>query len=368
MEKKKIRNIVWIGLLLVGLVLLGYRVGWFDLEKMGQSKESAANTQSSSPPTKSSKLPVTAIVVYPSTLEDLLIVSGNLEADEEVEIKSEIDGVILEVNFQEGRNVQKGERLIKIEDDDLKAQIQRTQYQIDLVQQQENRRKKLLDKGGVSQEEYDEILTQVNTLKAELAILEVDLEKTEITAPFDGKIGFKMVSEGSYLSPGTSIARMVKLNPIKVSFSVPEKYSQQIQVGNKVSFSVEGMSNAFTGGIFAKEPFIDPDTRTQLIKARSANTRGTLLPGSFCTVSIQLESFDEALNVPTEAVIPELGGKKLYVVEEGVAKTKTVETGIRRSEKIQVVSGLEAGDTVITSGILQLKEGMPVEVTQVLTE
>ncbi len=371
MNKKTIRNIVYIGLGIAGIGLVGYRLGWFEQNTMAKPAINTSEAKKSTTQKElitSPLLPVSAVIVEAGTLSDILVVSGNLEADEEVEIKSEIDGVVTKIEFVEGKRVNRGQRLLKIEDDDLKAQIQRTQYQIELAEQQEQRRKQLLEKGGVSQEEYDEILTQLNTLRAELAILEVDLEKTEIKAPFNGKIGFKLVSEGSYLSPGTSVVRLVKLNPIKVSFSVPEKFGQQVRVGSKITFEVEGMAQTFEGTIFAKEPFIDPATRTQLIKAKSPNPTSELLPGSFASISIQLEEYGEALKVPTEAIIPELGGKKLYVYKSGKAISTIVETGIRRSDNIQILSGIQEGDTVITSGILQLKDGTPVQLSEINTQ
>lgn len=349
------------------LILLGLLIGlgiqqYYPSTKSAEKKEKAF--ESSPMPARSQSLSVNAIKLTPTTLTDQLTISGTLEPDELVDIKSEIAGKVEAIYFMEGTYVSKGKVLLEIEHEELKAQIKRTQLQRDLAQQKEQRRKELLEKGGLSEEEYEVALTEYKSLVAEVEELTAQEEKTHIKAPFSGKIGFRYISEGSYLSPGTEIAQLVKVNPIKVTFSVPERFAQNVTPGMDIQFTVEGLSESFSGRLYAKDPTINPNTRTQMVKARSANPGAKLLPGSFARITVPLEAFKKTLAVPTEAVIPELGRQKVFIYQNGKAVEEVIKTGIRQAEKIQVLSGLSEGDTLITSGILQLRAGMDVQIKE----
>ncbi len=308
-------------------------------------------------------LPVRGYVVSKRKIENRIISSGTLLAAEEVELRSETSGIITKILFQEGSFVKKGMLLVKINDAELQAQLQRTQYRLKLAETREERQRKLLAEKAVSQEEYDLALNELNTLKAEVAVISAQIEKTEIRAPFDGMIGLRYVSVGSYISPATRIASIQCVRPLKVEFSIPEKYAATVRPGDKVLFKVQGITNTLEARVYAIEPKIDPATRTLTLRATYPNTGNRIFPGAFAEVELFTQQIDDAVLIPTEALIPELKGQKVFVAKQGKAEPKPVEIGMRTDREIQITSGLSDGDTVITTGILQLRPGTSVRFT-----
>jgi membrane fusion protein (multidrug efflux system) len=281
-----------------------------------------------------------------------------------VELRSEMTGKVTGIYFKEGSRVKKGDLLVKINDADLQAQQQKLEFQKELAEEREFRQRRQLETDLTSQEQYDIALNALNAVKADIEVVQAQIAKTEIRAPFDGQIGLKYISEGSYLSPSVRVANLLNIHPIKVEFSIPEKYAGEVQVGDNISFTIQGSEHTYVGEIYAVEPKIDPVTRTLLVRALSPNPRRTLYPGSFADVQLIIERIPDALLIPTEAVIPELNGKKVFLYQQGKAFSAAVETGTRTPEEIQITNGIAAGDTVITSGILQLRQAMPVEISE----
>lgn len=308
-------------------------------------------------------LQVTAHIVKPQTLENNVNTTGTVIANEEVELRSEISGKITGIFFREGSDVHIGDLLVKINDEELKAQLERAKYKLKLLEDREYRQKVLLQREAISREDYDVSLNELNVAKSEVELVEAQINKTEIKAPFSGRIGLKSVSEGSFVTSSTVIATLQNINPIKIDFSVPEKYSVHVHKGDKVIFSVTGSNDQFTGEIYAIEPKIDPVTRTLKIRAIYQNKAGRILPGSFADIRLVLTEINNALLIPTQSVIPELKGQSVFLYKNGTAVSKQIETGIRKEETIQVTSGLAEKDTLITSGLLQIKPGMPVEIS-----
>jgi membrane fusion protein (multidrug efflux system) len=302
--------------------------------------------------------------VAPEELTERLATTGTVRANEEVEIVSEISGKISAIHFEEGSRVNKGRLLLKIDDSELLADRQRALYRVELAERAEARQKQLLEDGVISSESYDVALGELNVLRAELQLIEAQLIKTEIRAPFSGVIGLRWVSPGSYLSSQTRIASLNDLDPVKLDFTVPERYSARMRVGDEISFAVEGFNRSFPGTIYAIEPSIDATTRSLRVRARCPNPDGALVPGAFANVDLILRSVSDALTVPSIAVIPELGGKKVFVYEDGAAQPRPVETGIRSDTAVQITSGLVEGDLVITSGLLQMQPGLVVEIEE----
>jgi len=313
-------------------------------------------------------LRVRAHRVVSTQLTERLATTGTVRANEEVEIVSEISGKISDIHFKEGSGVAAGQLLLKIDDSELLADRQRALYRVELAERAEARQQQLLDDGVISSETYDVALGELNVLRAELQLIEAQLLKTEIRAPFSGVIGLRWVSPGSYLSTQTRIASLNDLDPVKLDFSVPERYSALMKVGDEMSFRVEGFERAFPGMIYAIEPSVDAATRSLRVRARCPNSDGALIPGAFANVDLVLRSISDALTVPSIAVIPELGGKKVFVFEDGAAQPRTVETGIRSESVVQVTSGLTEGDIVIISGTLQLQPGLAVEIEEIPAE
>ncbi|WP_461789543.1 efflux RND transporter periplasmic adaptor subunit [Pedobacter sp.] len=307
-------------------------------------------------------LNVDGIVVGTTDFASNLEITGSVEANEAVTLRSEVAGLVTGIYFKEGSNVSKGATLVKINDRDIQAQLKEALTKQNLSATNENRAKQLLDKGAISQEEYDTSLAELQTLKSQAQLIRAQLAKTTIVAPFSGKVGLRNISVGEYLTPNTTIANLLSTNPIKITFSVPEKYVSQIKTNSTISFNIDGSNKNFSGKVFAIEPGINEQTRTLQIKALSENADGTLVPGSFAKVKLPLATIKDAILIPTEAVIPVLEGKVVYITKGGKAQQVPVETGTRTAEQILVLSGLKVGDTVLTTGAMALKPEAEVKV------
>jgi membrane fusion protein (multidrug efflux system) len=310
---------------------------------------------------KTSVLNVDGYVVNPKYIEDKIFATGTILANEEVELRSESSGKITGIYFEEGQPVKKNQLLVKINDSELKAQKQRTEYRLSLAEKREQRQRQLLEKGGISQEDYDATLNEVNVLKSELALIQAQIDKTEVRAPFAGIIGLKYVSEGDYINPTTQIAGLQDIQPIKIDFSIPERYAYRIKTGDKVTFQVQGLDEKFEGEIYAVEPKINTQTRTVALRAISANEENQLLPGAFADMELILQEIDDARMIPSIALIPELNGQKVFLYRNGKVVSHSVQTGIRTEKAVQVTSGLAFGDTVLTTGLLQARDGLDVK-------
>ncbi|MBP9925561.1 MAG: efflux RND transporter periplasmic adaptor subunit [Cyclobacteriaceae bacterium] len=309
-------------------------------------------------------LSVDALILKPSRLDNKLNVTGSVLANESLELKSEVSGKITSISFKEGKQVKKGDLLIQTNDDEIRAQLIKQRYNRKLNKDNEFRQRKLLEKDAISQEEYDNALNRLNTTDADIQLLETQLSKTRIRAPFDGVIGLRFVSEGAYISPNTVIATLYNVSPAKIDFAIPGRYSAQVSPGKKIRFTIESDMKIYEGEVYAIEPRIDPDTRTLKIRALADNKKGNLIPGQFVKVELILDSSDNAIMVPTEAVIPEQAGKKVFVLENGKVQEVKVETGIRTANMLEILSGLKQGDTLLTTGILQLRAGMDVQISK----
>jgi len=307
------------------------------------------------------RLPVEAIVIKPGKLDNKLVVTGSIIANESLELKSEVSGKITGIFFQEGKRVQKGDLLVQINDEEIRAQLEKQKHNIKLNEDNEFRQRKLLEKDAISQEEYDNALNRLNTTVSDVKVLESQLEKSRIIAPFDGTIGLRYVSSGAYISPATTIATLYSVNPAKLEFSVPSRYSMQVAPGKKVFFKVENSDKVWQGDVYAVEPQVDPNTRTIKIRAVADNRERLLMPGQFVQVDLILETKEEALLIPTQAVIQEMEGAKVFVSRNGKAEPVAVTAGIRTESELEIVSGLSAGDTLIITGLLQIRPGVTLD-------
>jgi len=345
----------------VGIILVIGLLAYPKVKDYLQASESASQNGSEN----TAPLNVEVFVVKPDRIEDKIFTTGTLTSNEEVELASETSGLIQKILLREGESVSKGELLVKINDSELKAQLKRADFRLNLAEDREKRQKQLLDKGGISQEEYDATLNEVNVLRAEVSLIKAQIEKTEIRAPFTGKLGLKYVSDGSYITPNSRIASLQDIDPIKINFSIPERYASQIEVGNKVTFSVQGIDERLVAEVYAKEPRIDTETRTLQVRAKSANPDGKLLPGAFADLELTLNTIENAKMVPTISLVPELQGQKVFLLKNGLVQPQSVTTGLRNESKVQITEGVEVGDTVLTTGLLQVRPQMKVSVKNV---
>ncbi len=311
---------------------------------------------------KGGRLTVNGIIVQPQELDNVVRSSGTVLASESVDLVAEAAGRIEKISFTEGGHVKKNDLLVRINDDDLQAQLKKTELQIQLASEQLKRQKQLFDINGISREQYDISLNQVNTLKADRENLIASIRKREIRSPFDGVIGLRYISEGGYVSSTTRIASIQKINPLKVDFSIPEKYMDMVAVGDLVQFSGNETKQQFTGTLYAIEPKIETATRTLQLRALCNNESEKIFPGSYVQIELRLKKNMDALMVPTQSIIPVLKGQTIFVRKNGAVVSVSVKTGIRLASSIQITDGVSAGDTVITTGIMQLRPGMLVNV------
>lgn len=311
-------------------------------------------------PRAAAPLAVSTYLVEPSRLADRVTTTGELKANEEVELRAEAAGRLVALHFREGEEVAQGALLVKINDSDLQAELKRTQVQRELAAQREERVRNLLNEKTVSQQVYDEAAGELKTSLAEIELLQARIAKTEIRAPFAGRIGLRTMSEGSYVTSNTPIATLQDLDPIKLDFAVPEKYSGQIRAGAPLEFQVAGLDRKFRGEVYAVEPRIDSATRSVRLRARAANPDRVLLPGSFAQIELVLAEQADAILIPTPALVPGLETTTVYLIEDGKAAARQVETGQRTDAAVEVTRGLKIGDRVITSGLQQIRPGMAV--------
>lgn len=290
--------------------------------------------------------------------------AGNLVAAEETMLHPEAAGRVVQINLPEGKLVAKGVLLLKIFDADIKTQIDKLNTQLKQAQITEQRLGELLQVKGVSQQEYDLAALQVQTLKSEIELQKINLQKTELRAPYDGIIGLRKISPGAYVSPATEIASIRAASALKLDFAIPEKYSSLLHVGQAVQFTVEGHSETYKATIVATEQRIESDTRNLNVRALVQGGK-TLLPGAFAEVSLILGDKHQALLIPNQAIIPQARNKQVILCKGGKAQFVTVKTGVRQANLIEITSGLSAGDTVVTTGVLFLRPDSPVKFSKV---
>lgn len=308
---------------------------------------------------------VMGFVVKSEKLDNKIFATGSVTASEMVDLKPEVAGKIVKLNISEGKSVSKGQLLIKLNDEDLQAQVKKLNAQLRLTEQSAQRLKKLLDIKGVSQDEYDVVENQMNNIRADLEVTQAQIAKTELKAPFSGVIGLRNVSLGSYINASSQVANIQILNPIKVDFTVPEKYSSQVKVGETITFTTEGSPERYTGKVYAMDNQIDPITRSLKIRATAQNPSGKLKPGAFVKVDFSLKEIGNALMIPTEAIVPVLKGQQVFVARDGKAKVVPVEVGVRTDARIQILNGIQVGDTIITSGLMGMKPDTKVKFSSV---
>jgi len=348
----KIKNIVY------ALLIIGF--GAFITYRVIENKKKSENSKDKSD--KKSSIAVSGIVIKPQTFDNNLSLSGSVEANEQVEIRSEVSGIVESINFKEGSNVSKGQLLFKVNDAELRAQLSQTSTKEKLAGENERRANLLLQKEAISQEEYDISRAEYASAKAQSQLIKAQIAKTSVRAPFSGKIGLRSISQGTYITPTVLVAKLVNIEKVKISFSIPEKYAAQVKMGAIIEINVSGSTKKYTAKVYAIEPEVEITTRTLKIRAIADNIDGKLFPGTFADVKLPLSTIKDAIVVPTEAIVPVQDGKKVFISNMGKAKEIMVEATTRTDASILILSGLKAGDTLITSGVMSLKNDTPVKV------
>lgn len=301
-------------------------------------------------------------IVLPESFSENLSLTGSLEANEQIDIQSEISGLVESINFQEGASVHKGQVLLTLNDAELQAQLHQAKTQNTLALENDRRAKLLLEKEAISREEFESANATYRSSLAQIELIQAQLRKTVIRAPFSGVVGLRNISKGGYISPATIVAKLVNVDHIKVSFSIPEKYASKVSLHQPIDFQVQGNEQVYQAKIYAVEPTIQTDSRTLLVKALASNSSKKLIPGQFAEVDFPLEANEQSLLIPSEALIPIQNGKKVFVYRQGKAKEVKVVVGARTQADAVVIEGLQPGDTVLTTGIMTLKDGVEVNV------
>jgi membrane fusion protein, multidrug efflux system len=307
--------------------------------------------------------PVTARILQPERLDNRVTSSGTVLANEEVEIRSEVQGKIVKIAFKEGTRVKKGDLLVKIDDDELQARMLQAVAARKQAEDEEFRMREQLKIEAVSRKDYEQASLALTRAKAEAQLLRAQLAKTELRAPFGGVVGLKQASEGGYVSPSTLITTLQEIDPLKLDFSIPGKYAGWVKPGQAVGFTVQGSAERHEAKVYAVDPRIDPQTRTLKIRATCRNAGGKVMPGAFATVEVALESVEGALLVPAEAVSSDARGAKVFLYKAGKAEPRPVQAGLRTDSSVQITGGLAPGDTVIVSGVVTLRPGAPVKLS-----
>lgn len=352
------KKIKWGIIILVGAGL----IGWGVYSQLPKTNEELAAADKVMTGKKNGKkiLNVNAKIIKPQLLTDEIQISGLLLPDEEVDLSFETSGKIVEINFEEGSEVKKGQLLAKVNDRQLQAQLQRLVGQLKLAEDRVFRQNALLERDAVSKEAYEQVKTDLATLNADIEMVKANIALTELRAPFDGMIGLRQISVGSYASPTTIVAKLTKISPLKVEFNVPERYANQIKKGANLTFRLEGKLDAFSAKVYALESKIDLVTHDLTIRAIYPNSNKAVMPGRYISILLKKEEMPNAIAIPTEAIVPEMGKDKVFLYKSGKAQPVDVSIGIRTASEVQILRGLQMGDTILTSGTLQLRTGLPI--------
>ena len=348
----KVKHIVY-ALLILGLGgFIAYRI----------SNNNSKNEMPKAGAGKPSTMNLEGIIAKTETFDNNLSLSGSIEANEQVEIRSEVSGIVESINFKEGSFVSKGQLLFKVNDAELRAQLRQASTKQGLASENERRANLLLKKEAISQEEYEIARAEFKSTQSQSQLIQAQIAKTAVRAPFSGKIGLRSISPGTYITPAILVANLVNISKLKITFSIPEKYATEVKTNSTLSFTISGSTEKFTAKIYAIEPSVDANTRTLQVRAIAENSNGKLLAGTYANVELPLNIIESAFVIPSEAIVPIQNGKKLFILKDGKVKEMPIETATRTDASILVLSGIKAGDTVITSGVMSLKNDMPVEV------
>ena len=352
-----------IGLLILGLAFYPTIKKKYFSSDTGTKKEqfpAAGGSQQKRP------LNIDVKIIKYEALNDIFRTTGNLIPDEEVDLSFETSGKITNIYFTEGSAVKKGDLLAKVNDAPLLAELKKLQAQIPLASDRVFRQKSLLEKDAVSQETYEQVSTELEKLNADIELVESRIVQTELRAPFDGIIGLRQVSEGAYASPNTVVAKLTKIIPLKLEFSINEKQASDVKKGTGLTFRVDGSLNTYNATVYAVEPQLELKTRTMKTRAVYPNPGGQLKPGRTASIEIRLKEIGNALIVPSEAIIAEMGRDIAFLYKGGVARQVVLEKGLRNESSVQILDGVQAGDTLIVTGVMQLRDDMPVKIDNII--
>ena len=309
---------------------------------------------------------VDVIIAQPQTVISRVEVNGTVVSNEFVELRSEVTGRLTYLNVPEGQYIKQGTLIARINDADLQAQLNKSKVALDLAQKTEERLSKLLKVSGINQGDYDAALNTVNSYKADMAYTQSLIDKTVVKAPFSGVMGLRQVSPGAFLTSANVIATLQQVDKIKIDFTLPEEYSNLIHKGGAIDVQLDADKKTNTKAtIIASEPQVNQSTRN--LKVRAILQSGKPNPGSFVKVYVSSGTNTKAILVPSGAIIPDDKNKQLVVVKNGKAAFTVVKTGVRQADFVEVVSGINPGDSIVVTGILFARPKAALKVRSVKT-
>ncbi len=344
---------------LLVIIIVGIAV----LPKLLEKEKATADGRKSG--SKDKTVSVEALVIRADTLIDRFRTIGNMVADEEVKLKPEVSGKITRIYFREGQRVGKGVLLVKLNDAELQAQLKKAIQKEDLLAKIEERQRLLMKNNNISREDYEKAASDLEIQKSEIDYIKAEIDKTEIKAPFGGILGLRKVSEGAYVTTQDEITSIQKTDMLKIDFSIPQKYYNKVKPGTKIAFYVQPENTKYEAVVYASEPYVEASSRSLNLRAKIRNPKNMLMPGIFVEVEIELSKSDKSVMIPTQALVPDAASEKAYIYRGGKAVSVDVKSGIRTENRVEIVEGLSVGDTVICSGIIQLKPGAAVKLVKV---
>jgi membrane fusion protein, multidrug efflux system len=308
---------------------------------------------------------VDGFIVRPQSIIDKIEVPGTLLPGEQTQIRAEVSGRVVQLNIKEGTLVQKGSLLVKLFDGDLQNQLKKLKVQLEIANTTEKRQAELLKINGISQQDYDLVKLNVRTLEVDMEATQIAIVKTEIRAPYSGQVGLRSISMGAYISPADVITTLRQIDELKLEFSVPEKYAKEVKKGDRITFRVDGGQRTHSATVIATENSVEQTTRTLRIRALVDKIDTELVPGVFARINLQLGKTSDALLVPSQALISTARNKQVAILKKDSVVFSIVETGVRDSAFVQITQGLNAGDTIVTTGLMVLKPNSKVKVVRV---
>lgn len=307
-----------------------------------------------------SELKVDAKIVKPRIFETELKTTANILPFEQVELKAPVSGTVLSINFDEGQVALKGQLIIRLDDRAWIAQEKGLKAQLLSAKADLKRKQELLSMEGASQQDVDQAMANVDALDAQIEELEVKINLANVTAPFDGRLGMRDFSLGSYLNQGQSITTLSQVWKLKVDFNIPGQYQNEVFIDKQIK--VISGNDTINAAIYAINPIASSSSRTIQVRALIDNNNKKIAPGNYAEVMLPLVIEENALIVPSDCIVPELNKQTVFVYRNGKAFRKEVELGDRTSSEVLIVSGIAAGDTVITSGLMQIRDNLSVKI------
>src|SRR3989338_1222222 len=322
--------------------------------------------QAGGPPGGGFAASVVAAPVKKELIEEKISLVGTLMANETVDIKNQVAGVVKRIGFEEGQTVTAGQMLFMIDTRKLNATLAQTEANFGLAQTTFDRLSTLITAGAISQQKFDQAKSDLQVKKAEIDLIKAELADSVISAAFDGIVGERKVSAGQFVDQGTTLSYLIRSEPIKAEFRVPERFLGQLKNGQPIQVTVAAYPNKiFNGDVYFIDPQGAPESRTALIKAKLPNAEGKLRQGMFANLDLIVNVRSNALTIPEEALIAR--GDEVYVFAvdaENKAQMKPVKGGVRLAGTAEILEGLSAGENVIVEGYQKIGPGSPVKIKE----